>query len=308
LRLIFASGWPLPGWRVLQLCVFPLAGGTVMMLGGFGMVSTFIFPRGRQLRRLGQPVLPATVTGAEPTEPATALALPEDLRHAVGAAWRENAQTEHASIAAFAKLTLQLIALGAPSRLVEAAQRDGADETRHARLCFVLANSIDGLALGPGPFPAAARSARLVGGRTWALCALAIDSLVDGALYEGVSARVMSGLAPACDDAKVRAVLERLASDEARHAEHGWEVVEWCVAEGGRPVMAALCGALAVLPDHLQAKAPEAAALGSWQRFGIPGAAMQREEYVLAKRMLTARTMALAAVAGRSPGLEPVGA
>jgi hypothetical protein len=67
-----------------------------------------------------------------------------ELREAIAARWRINAQTEHASVAAFANLTLALVGVGAPSRLVDAAQRDGQDETRHVWLCFALANAIDG--------------------------------------------------------------------------------------------------------------------------------------------------------------------
>jgi hypothetical protein len=221
------------------------------------------------------------------------VAVPEELRIAIAAQWRVNAQTEHASVAAFANLTLALVALGAPERLVEAAQRDGVDETRHARMCFALASAIDGETHAPGPFPHAARSPRRFGGRTWTLAGLAIESVVDGALHEGVSARSMAQLARVCEEPRVKDLLRVLAADEARHAMHGWEVVKWCVAEGGAPVIAALSGALAALPDRLNERLPAAAIDGSWQRFGIPGAALIQEEYAVAKQRLSARVMTL---------------
>jgi hypothetical protein len=58
---------------------------------------------------------------------------------------------EHASIAAFARLTLHLLAVGAPPELVERAHLASLDEIRHARACFALARRYGGRALGPGP-------------------------------------------------------------------------------------------------------------------------------------------------------------
>jgi hypothetical protein len=59
-------------------------------------------------------------------------------------------QMEHASIAAFARFSLQLLSLGAPPDLVEASTRALADETAHTKLCFELASAYAGRALGPG--------------------------------------------------------------------------------------------------------------------------------------------------------------
>ena len=43
-------------------------------------------------------------------------ALPTTMRNAIGRAWLRDARLEHASIASFAKFTLQLLSLGAPDR------------------------------------------------------------------------------------------------------------------------------------------------------------------------------------------------
>ena len=111
-----------------------------------------------------------------------------------------------------------------------------------------------------------------------ALARLAVDSLVDGALHEGVSARVLARLAKRCEDLAVRDVLLELARDEGRHAAHGWDVVEWCVAEGGAPVAAALRGAVRALPDHA---AP--ASGDDWERYGLHGDALEAEEHARTK-------------------------
>jgi hypothetical protein len=48
---------------------------------------------------------------------------------------------EHASVAAFARFTLDLLALGAPADLVQSAQQALGDEIAHAELCFGLAGA-----------------------------------------------------------------------------------------------------------------------------------------------------------------------
>src|SRR4029077_13893090 len=112
--------------------------------------------------------------------------------------WRENGKTEHASVAAFARLTLDLMALGAPPDLIAAANQDALDEIRHTELCFSLAKALDGKAVSPGAFPQAQRVATLPRSRTFALAKLAVDSLIDGALHEAVSARIIASLAHRC--------------------------------------------------------------------------------------------------------------
>jgi len=285
---------PRPVGAAALVCLFPLLSGVLMMLGSL-LGTLFVAAggrRGRQVRRFGRSVLAPAVACPVPLPKEGIAGVPAELRAAIAGQWRINAQTEHASIAAFANLSLALMALGAPARLVESAQRDGLDETRHAQLCFSLSAAIDGQPYHAGPFPHAARSPSRFGGRTWRLAQLAVDSLVDGALHEGVSARLMARLAASCTEARAKRVLRELAADEARHAAHGWEVVRWCVDEGGGPVIGALVGAVAGLSQQVPGQ-PSAATDGSWERYGIAGAAMMRHAYAVEKRRLSARIMAL---------------
>ena len=60
-----------------------------------------------------------------------ARSLPAETRARLGVAWLEIARMEHASIAAFARFALQLLAVGAPPDLILAGQRAMADETNH---------------------------------------------------------------------------------------------------------------------------------------------------------------------------------
>ncbi len=74
-----------------------------------------------------------------------------------------------------------------------------------------------------------------------------MSSLLDGALNEGASAEVARTRAARATDPDVRALQERIAEDEARHAELAWDVIAFCIARGDAPVRVALARALARL-------------------------------------------------------------
>ena len=289
-----------------------------LLMAGTGalaaLLSTTGFRRGRQIRRFGRVLLPRVGPGASwaqidlrDADPArgAALSLPDrdrapELAQALATQWRENGRTEHASVAAFARLTLDLMALGAPPALVASANRDALDEIRHTEICFGLARALDGRAESPGPFPEARGGRSLPTGRTMALALLAVDSLVDGALHEGVSARIVARLAKRCGVPEVRAMLKTIAADEGRHAAHGWDVVEWCVAEGGAPIAHALRGAALALPKTIRSPLPDAAKDGGWEPYGIHGHALEAEEYARTRKDIVRRVERWSSVGARA--------
>jgi len=267
-----------------------------LLMAAFGtwvaMLATFGFARGRQLRRLGAVLLPGlrrderwqTVTLAvDGGEPPAGLA----------DQWRENAKTEHASVAAFARLTLDLMALGAPPSLIRAANEDALDEIRHTELCFSLAAALDGQPIGPAPFQQAQRVGALPRRRSLALAKLAVDSLVDGALHEGVSARVIVKLSRRCAVPAIRAALKEIAADEGRHAAHGWAVARWCLEEGGDRVAVALVAAVRALPKEIRSQLPDEAAAGRWECWGIHGHDLEAAEYAAARAHVVRRVRAM---------------
>jgi hypothetical protein len=65
--------------------------------------------------------------------------------------WKRAAAAEHASIAAFSRHSLQLMALGAPRRLVQQTHEAALDEIRHAQMAYTLASVYGGADVGPGP-------------------------------------------------------------------------------------------------------------------------------------------------------------
>jgi hypothetical protein len=269
------------------------------IMAGLGMYvayfTTLGFHRGRQLRRYGRVLLPGLRSSSAWTTSTVVVDRLDSPPAGVADQWRENGKTEHASVAAFARLTLDLMALGAPPNLIAAANQDALDEIRHTELCFSLATALDEKSVSPGPFPEAQRVTTLPRSRALALAKLAVDSLVDGALHEGVSARIIAKLAGRSGVPAIRAVLKEIAADEGRHSAHGWAVVEWCLREGGRPVGEALLGAIRALPRQMNSLFPKPASEGRWERWGIHGHALEAAEYDAALTNLIRRVQAVVA-------------
>ena len=285
------------GWFAFAGAIESVAAFFVTAIGVLTVVMNAAggFRRGRQLRRNGRLQLPPLGRGTGwITLPSKAAAEAGEAK-AVAAQWRENGRTEHASVAAFARLSLDLLGLGAPARLLAQAQADGLDEIRHAELCFSLAKALDGEDLGPVAFPAAAGARRLSRFRKLALVQLAIDSLVEGALHEGLSAAVVARLAKSCESAEIQPMLASIAEDEGRHAAHAWYVLQWCLDEGGFTVRKALSGALKALPKTMDSAQPVAARGGAWIKYGIHDDGVEADAYAKARASVVRRAESLLA-------------
>jgi hypothetical protein len=144
-------------------------------------------------------------------------------RAALAEHWTRAGRMEHASIAAFARFALQLLAVGAPPRLLRDTHAAMADELEHARLCFALASAYAGRDLGPGALDVRGALA----GDVRDFVATAIH---EGCVGETVAALEASAAARHAGDPVVRAALERISADETRHAELAWRFVQWAVA------------------------------------------------------------------------------
>lgn len=164
-------------------------------------------------------------------EDVTALALAE--------AWRTDAQMEHASVASFARFTLELLALGAPSDIVAASQVASLDEVEHARVCFALASRFSGRSMGPGPIDmtGALQIKDLAECAGW--------TVIEGCIGETIAALTAHAQLDVAIDEDVRRALLRIASDEEAHAALAWRFVTWALSVGGAPVRAAVQQAFA---------------------------------------------------------------
>ena len=83
--------------------------------------------------------------------------------------------------------------------------------------------------------------------------------------------------------------MREIAADEGRHAAHGWDVVEWCLTEGGDSVAAALEGALKTIPRTMTTAIPEPAVDGGWERHGIHGRTLEGEMFASTRADLVRR-------------------
>ncbi|MDI1477632.1 ferritin-like domain-containing protein [Polyangium sp. y55x31] len=161
---------------------------------------------------------------------------------------------EHASVASFARVVLELLGAGAPASLVSAAQEALADEVRHAKLCFSLASAYAGAPVGPGTLPLPEVALRKT------LAEIALATALEGAVNETLSALVAGEEALRATDPAVKATLMWIAEDEATHAELAWRTLAWALEAGGPEVARALEKAFstAVCPEPEDVAAPGA--------------------------------------------------
>jgi hypothetical protein len=127
------------------------------------------------------------------------------------------ARLEAASVDAFRHLRRELVAHGAPRRLVRAAERAARDEVRHARLASALARRYGG-----SPIPA-----HVAPGPVRSLEAMAAENAVEGCVREAFGALLAHWQAVCAGDPVIRAAMKRIARDETRHAALALQVDAW---------------------------------------------------------------------------------
>ncbi len=157
---------------------------------------------------------------------------------ALAESWRNDGLEEHASIAAFARFTMLLLAVGAPPELVAGSQRASLDEVRHARTCFALARRYGARDAGPGEL------AVFDALPTMSLADLVELTFEEGCVGETLGALLATEQLEVATDPEVKRFLRRLRADEERHAELAWRFLRWAIEAGGAPVIARVRSAL----------------------------------------------------------------
>jgi hypothetical protein len=150
--------------------------------------------------------------------------LSERERALLASHWAAAAQMEHASVAAFARFALELLAMGAPADLVRETHTAMGDEFDHARLCFALASAYAGRPVGPGPLAmdgvSPSDDKRAV-----------VHALIrEGCIGEAVAAVEAVEMHQAARDPVLRDVLAAIARDEANHAALSWKAFAWILS------------------------------------------------------------------------------
>jgi len=197
--------------------------------------------------------------------------LTEVLRTRLGQEWTRIALMEHASIAAFARFTLQLLSLGAPAQLIEQASAAMVDETKHAKACFALASAYARAPLGPGPL-AVEHSLD-----DSALIEIVLNTIHEGCVGETVAAIEAREAAEHASDPALRELLLLISDDETRHAELAYRFLKWALSLGNAQLEQAVRRELALLAaEPLPARAALSEREGELLRHGIVPDALRR--------------------------------
>lgn len=195
-------------------------------------------PRGRPLR-VGGAIVVADARARSDWADAGGEVGAEGDRAAAAEAWAREAAAEHASVAAFSRLSLQLLAFGAPPELLRACHVAALEEVEHARAAYAIASSLAGGPVGPGPLDVARASG------LGSLEELVRETIADGCVGESAAALEAEQARGVVADARIRAALEIVARDEAAHAELAFRVVAWAIDVGGEGAALAAREALA---------------------------------------------------------------
>jgi hypothetical protein len=156
------------------------------------------------------------------------------------AAWAIAGSGEHASVAAFARLSLQLLRLGAPTDLLRGVHQAAMDEVSHAEICWAIARRFGAPRVSAGGFPFADSIAVDAD-----LPALAAAAVREGCLAETLGAHVVSVAADLAPEPDVQSALRNIAREEAAHAVLSFRIVAWALRVGGAAVQSAVCAAFA---------------------------------------------------------------
>jgi hypothetical protein len=188
-------------------------------------------------------------------------------RARLAAHWRDAAAMEHASVASFARFALQLVGLGAPPDLLADTSAAMLDEIDHARIMYGLASADGGEDVGPGPL---ATDGAMTGASD--LVAVATDAMREACIAETLAAVELAEAAMHARAPERRALLQRIADDELRHAALGWRFVKWALASATADERATLETRMYALVEH--ASAQRSAGQGGLVEHGVLDAAL----------------------------------
>ncbi len=160
--------------------------------------------------------------------------VPEEVRQELVKRWTRAALDEHASVAAFSKVSLDLMRFGAPPELLARTHQAAIDEVRHAQLGFALASAFAGQPVGPGSYPLA----RLPLAED--LVQLAVEAALEGCIGETLASLLAAQGAERAQDPALKRALGTIARDEQQHSLLAWRTVRWALDVGGEPVRQAL--------------------------------------------------------------------
>ena len=223
------------------------------------------------------------------SERAPIAGLDDNLRGALAAWWAHVAQLEHASVASFARVTLELMSLGAPAPLLHGVQAAADDELRHAAATFALASRFAGATLSAGPLSMRGVVPRQGAG------AILRGLIREACVGETVGVAEARAALETCTDAATHAALSMIVTDEARHAALAWQTLGWMLRTWPELVDVAESAFSEAIAEVLAAAAPAVPAAPAWGLLSASERTTVREEAVSAVVLPCLRTALRAA-------------
>ncbi|ETO35071.1 hypothetical protein RFI_02004 [Reticulomyxa filosa] len=146
--------------------------------------------------------------------------------------WLSAALSEHASIAAFNKVSLQLMVLGSPMDLLEAVQKAALDEWRHTQISLKYGSKYRGLTndtLTIGAFP---RHVLDMDANPDRIRDIAHETFIHGCVQETLGCLIIAkqcnniANSESVDSALLEDILA-IGKDEVAHAQLAWNILQW---------------------------------------------------------------------------------
>jgi hypothetical protein len=161
----------------------------------------------------------------------------------IGEHFARMAHLEAASVIAFRRLEMELVRFGAPVDLIDRACASRADEIVHARDTALVARR----------FGAEVPKVEVEPMRIRSLLEIAVENAVEGCVRETYGA-LEAGVQAAQADAEFRPLMQKIAADEARHAELAHDVAAWIETRLSSEERAIVAQARAAALEELRAE------------------------------------------------------
>ena len=145
--------------------------------------------------------------------------------HEIGIQWLQQAEAEHASVASFARHTLQLMSIGAPSELLHRSQAASIDEIKHAKMCYGFASIFLDQDMIPGSLDVENSLEKVE------IKDIILSLIHEGCIEESLAALEAHFRAKIAKDSTVKATLKEIADDETNHATLAWDTIQWILSK-----------------------------------------------------------------------------
>jgi hypothetical protein len=229
--------WPLRTWSAVALVVGLLgivgaALGLVLMMLVGSALGAMGGAWGRPLRIVGEQAraeLGAGTRWAEGPRPRVD-DLDDTTRTALGRMWLHDAIKEHGSVPAFAQLSWELAALGAPPSLLARCQTSALQEIDHAQRCFAAVETYLDAPVRVGPIDAATSGLSRRGNALRCAKKVALETLEDGCLIEDLNADFAERAHALATDPAMSSLTAIIAREEREHAALAWDILAFCIA------------------------------------------------------------------------------